>query len=69
MVDTMSYYHSDDHPSNEAIYDEWGFHDSKDVSIDFLFPNGIYIQLDVPRTATIKYVKDVSLWNYIAIFS
>jgi len=58
----MSYYHSDDHPSNEAIYDEWGFHDSKDVSIDFLFPNGIYIQLDVPRTATIKYVKDI-LWK------
>jgi len=62
MVDTMSYYHSDAHESNEAIYDEWGFHDSKDVSIDFLFPNGIYIQLDVPRNATIKHVKDI-LWR------
>jgi len=46
---------------DDAIYDEWGFHDTREVEIDFLLPTGIYIQLNVPRTSTIEEVKEI-LW-------
>lgn len=29
------------------------------ISVDFLLPTGIYIQLEVPREATISYIKQV----------
>nr|CAB3264879.1 phosphatidylinositol 4,5-bisphosphate 3-kinase catalytic subunit beta isoform-like [Phallusia mammillata] len=47
---------------DEEIYDEWGYHDSVNVSVDFLLPTGIYIPLDVPRNDTIKQVKQL-LWE------
>lgn len=31
------------------------------ISVDFLLPTGIYIQLEVPREATISYIKQVCL--------
>ena len=47
----------------EAIYDEWGYHQSLNVSVDFLLPTGIYIPMDVPRNSTIREMKAV-----IAVF-
>jgi phosphatidylinositol-4,5-bisphosphate 3-kinase len=32
------------------------------ISVDFLLPTGIYIQLEVPREATISYIKQVCLY-------
>lgn len=29
------------------------------ISVDFLLPTGIYINLDVPRDATISHIKQV----------
>uniref|UniRef100_H2YGB0 Uncharacterized protein n=1 Tax=Ciona savignyi TaxID=51511 RepID=H2YGB0_CIOSA len=46
----------------ESIYDEWGYHNSLNVSVDFFLPTGIYIPLDIPRNYTIKQVKHV-LWE------
>lgn len=43
----------------ESIYDEWGYHHSRNVNVDFLLPTGIYIPLDVPRNSTIREVKEV----------
>lgn len=31
------------------------------VTVDFLLPTGIYIQMDVPREATIQHIKLVSV--------
>ena len=44
---------------DEEIYDEWGYHHSVNVNVDFLLPTGIYIPMDIPRNATIKRVKEV----------
>ena len=44
---------------DEAIYDEWGYHHTLNVLVDFLLPTGIYIPMEVPRNATIKQVKQV----------
>uniref|UniRef100_A0ABK0M7S3 phosphatidylinositol-4,5-bisphosphate 3-kinase n=1 Tax=Rattus norvegicus TaxID=10116 RepID=A0ABK0M7S3_RAT len=34
------------------------------ISVDFLLPTGIYIQLEVPREATISYIKQM-LWKQV----
>nr|XP_002122027.2 phosphatidylinositol 4,5-bisphosphate 3-kinase catalytic subunit beta isoform-like isoform X1 [Ciona intestinalis] len=46
----------------ESIYDEWGYHNSMYVSVDFFLPTGIYIPIDIPRNSTIKEVKNL-LWQ------
>lgn len=33
------------------------------ISVDFLLPTGIYINLDVPRDATISQIKQVIIPN------
>jgi len=58
----MAFNHYSYHQSGEeSIYDEWGFHNTADVCVDFLLPTGVYIPLDVPRRATIREVKKVSV--------
>uniref|UniRef100_A0A8C2UZF9 Phosphatidylinositol-4,5-bisphosphate 3-kinase catalytic subunit beta n=2 Tax=Chinchilla lanigera TaxID=34839 RepID=A0A8C2UZF9_CHILA len=34
------------------------------IPVDFLLPTGIYIQLEVPREATISFIKQL-LWKQV----
>lgn len=43
----------------EPTYDEWGYHSSSTVLVDFLLPTGIYIPLNVERNWTIEKIKKV----------
>lgn len=58
-------------PAMADILDIWAV-DSQiasdcSIPVDFLLPTGIYIQLEVPREATISYIKQVMLPCKIAI--
>uniref|UniRef100_H0UUY5 phosphatidylinositol-4,5-bisphosphate 3-kinase n=1 Tax=Cavia porcellus TaxID=10141 RepID=H0UUY5_CAVPO len=55
-------------PAMADILDIWAV-DSQiasdgSISVDFLLPTGIYIQLEVPREATISYIKQM-LWKQV----
>jgi len=45
----------------ESIYDEWGYHETNNVKLDFFLPTGIYIAMDIPRNYTINKIKE-QLW-------
>ncbi|XP_076805492.1 phosphatidylinositol 4,5-bisphosphate 3-kinase catalytic subunit beta isoform-like isoform X1 [Clavelina lepadiformis] len=51
----------------ESIYDEWGYHSSLNVSVDFLLPTGIYIPMDIPRNSTMHDVKQL-LWKEAILY-
>lgn len=38
------------------------------VTVDFLLPTGIYIQMDVPREATIQHIKLVRERGTVCVF-
>lgn len=42
------------------IWEPLAGHALDQVTVDFLLPTGIYIQMDVPREATIQHIKLVS---------
>uniref|UniRef100_A0A3B3BLJ0 Phosphatidylinositol 4,5-bisphosphate 3-kinase catalytic subunit beta isoform n=2 Tax=Oryzias melastigma TaxID=30732 RepID=A0A3B3BLJ0_ORYME len=55
-------------PAMTDLVDIWGAHSPLDgqapvhVTMDFLLPTGIYIQMEVPREATIQHIK-LLLWK------
>uniref|UniRef100_A0A6Q2Y407 phosphatidylinositol-4,5-bisphosphate 3-kinase n=1 Tax=Esox lucius TaxID=8010 RepID=A0A6Q2Y407_ESOLU len=53
-------------PAMTDLMDMWAAHSQVSgdnlVSVDFLLPTGIYIQMDVPREATIQHIK-LLLWK------
>lgn len=58
-------------PAMTDLLDIWAAHSPlaghalDQITVDFLLPTGIYIQMDVPREATIQHIKLVSgtgLW-------
>nr|XP_039250663.1 phosphatidylinositol 4,5-bisphosphate 3-kinase catalytic subunit beta isoform-like [Styela clava] len=55
-------YHHNQHEEEETIYDEWGYHNSAYVMVDFLLPTGIYIPMEVERNSTIEKIKK-QLWD------
>lgn len=40
-------------------------HTPDQITVDFLLPTGIYIQMDVPREATIQHIKLVGAVKYM----
>lgn len=49
-----------DHLDMWAAHSPLAGHALDQVTVDFLLPTGIYIQMDVPREATIQHIKLVS---------
>uniref|UniRef100_A0A4W5RHS1 PI3K-ABD domain-containing protein n=1 Tax=Hucho hucho TaxID=62062 RepID=A0A4W5RHS1_9TELE len=53
-------------PAMTNLMDLWAAHSQLSgedlVNVDFLLPTGIYIQMDVPREATIQHIK-LLLWK------
>lgn len=53
-------------PAMTDLLDIWAAHSPlaghalDQITVDFLLPTGIYIQMDVPREATIQHIKLVS---------
>lgn len=53
-------------PAMTDLLDIWAAHSPlaghslDQISVDFLLPTGIYIQMEVPREATIQHIKLVS---------
>ncbi|XP_034054362.1 phosphatidylinositol 4,5-bisphosphate 3-kinase catalytic subunit beta isoform isoform X2 [Gymnodraco acuticeps] len=60
-------------PAMTDLLDIWAAHSPlaghalDHISVDFLLPTGIYIQLDVPREATIQHIK-LLLWKQAQSF-
>lgn len=50
-----------DHLDVWAAHSPLAGHALDQVTVDFLLPTGIYIQMDVPREATIQHIKLVSV--------
>ncbi|KAJ7990571.1 hypothetical protein DPEC_G00301770 [Dallia pectoralis] len=54
-------------PAMTDLMDLWAAHSQLSgedlVTVDFLLPTGIYIQMDVPREATIQHIK-LLLWKH-----
>uniref|UniRef100_A0A3B3Z3Q5 PI3K-ABD domain-containing protein n=1 Tax=Poecilia mexicana TaxID=48701 RepID=A0A3B3Z3Q5_9TELE len=60
-------------PAMTDLLDIWAAHSPlaghapDQITVDFLLPTGIYIQMDVPREATIQHIK-LLLWKQAQYF-